>query len=428
MTKIFNILTFAVVLAFSVKTFALESSDILQIQILKAYDKNVLVLNRGLEDAIFKKDHIKITSDEGFIARGICIRATMLTSHWKIYRVIRPELVSKDTQYDMYSINQSKLPDDMLKLSSVNLEKYFKNYGDKDVKKQLKSQQKRIAKYDLPTRVSDTDTFKDANKTGFDRFLEKNLNNENLAEDISNTYLDIYASPMTWQTRYDQKETHYGARLYNKGKKYQYEMNAIETQREVLDPVTAKGFKSKSTHYDAHFQINRSSKNWSLISYLSYDREKIGSIYYPHKYTQVGILGLKYHVWEDDPKDNFFEISYIPMFDNLEYSDPQKTDLDISTREGIRHVLRLKLYSQLSTKIHSKTEISYSPYMNLKGFGVDYSDSNTKVQTSLSYNLGTDFYADYLLQYDSDQFRADTYDMRADNTTQTIRLRYEFDL
>lgn len=123
MSKAFNIATLVIILIFSAKVFALESSDIMKTQILKAYGKNILVLNRGLEDAIFKKDHIKITSSEGFIARGICIKANMMTSHWKIYRVVRPELVSKDTLYDMKSINQSELPYDIKKYTNINLEK-----------------------------------------------------------------------------------------------------------------------------------------------------------------------------------------------------------------------------------------------------------------------------------------------------------------
>jgi len=428
MTKIFNIATLFILLAFSLKTFALESSDIMQVQILKAYNKNVLVINRGLEDAIFKRDHIKMKSSDGFIARGICIKATMLTSHWKIYRVVRPELVSKDTEYDMYSINQSEVPPDLIRLTKVDLEKYFNSYGDKEANKQLSLQQDRIAKYDLPKKVSDTDTFSEASKSNLDRFLERNLDDDRLAKDLGNTYFEIFASPMTWQSRYNQKETHYGAKLYNRGEKYLFEINAIETQREVLDPVTAEGYKSKSTHYSGQFQVNKTSENWSLVSNISYDREKIGRIYYPHKHLQVGVLGLKYHVWEDDPKNNFMEISYTPTFDQFEYTDPTDPELDIESRSGVRHALRVKIYSDITKRLHSKTELSYSPYMLLEDFGVDYSDANTKVLTSLGYEMGSDFYADYILQYDQDRFRADTYDIRADNTTQTVRLRYEFDL
>ena len=74
--------------------FAIESTDILNVNVIKSYDNNILVINRGLEDGIYKADHIKLTNKEGYIARAICIKASMLISHWKVYRVVRPELLS----------------------------------------------------------------------------------------------------------------------------------------------------------------------------------------------------------------------------------------------------------------------------------------------------------------------------------------------
>ncbi|MBT4791004.1 MAG: hypothetical protein HON90_05495, partial [Halobacteriovoraceae bacterium] len=125
MVKVFNIATMLLLVFFSVKTFALESTDRFNTQILKIYNRNILVLNRGLEDGIIKKDHAKLSSADGFIARGICVQATLLTSHWKIYRVVRPELVSKDTIYRLRSINQSEIPTELRKYVMVDFSKYY---------------------------------------------------------------------------------------------------------------------------------------------------------------------------------------------------------------------------------------------------------------------------------------------------------------
>lgn len=308
------------------------------------------------------------------------------------------------------------------------MKKYLHPYGDKESNKQLKLQQERIAKYDLPEKVKETTTFKEVTKTGFDRFLERNIDDKKLSKDLSNTYLDVFASPMSWQRRYDQKEVHYGAKLYNKGEKYRYEFNAVETQRDIADPVTAESYKSKSSAYSGHFQLNRVTDNWSIVSHVNYNREKIGDIYYPYEHYQVGPFGLKLHIWEDDKKDNFFEVSYTPTFDKFRYTDPTDAELGVSERTGMRHIVRLKLYSDLTEKLHSKTEINYAPYMLLEDYGVDYSDTMTNISTTLSYNLGGAFFADYTFAYDNDQFRATTYNISADNTTQTIRFRYEFDI
>lgn len=428
MSLVLNVFTVLILIVFSVKTFALESSDIVDTQILKIYNKNVLVLNRGLEDAILKKDHIKITSDDGFIARGICIKTSMLTSHWKIYRVVRPELVSKDTLYKMRSINQSEIPKSLGKFSKVDFSKYFSDFGDKDVNKQLKLQQERIAKYDLPESTKSTDVFKESQVSKFDKFVETNFNDETLKNDLSSFYLDLFASPISWQTRYNQKENHFGAKLYNKGEKYQFEINLVEAQRKILDPVTKEGFNSKSTHQDIHFQFNRLSENFSVISFVSYDKEKIGNNYYPYDYYQVGVLGFKYHIWEDDPKSNFFEISYTPAFDTIKLTDPTSANFDLIEREGIRHIIRARYYSDFSKTLHNKTEIVYAPFVQLSSQNFDYQDTRTTFETTFSYDLGKSFFWDYKLGYERDDLRAEVYNIGADNTTQTFRFRYEFDI
>lgn len=408
--------------------YALESSDIMDTQILKAYNKNILVLNRGLEDAIYRNDHIKLTNDNGFIARGICIKVTMLASHWKIYRVVRPELVSKDTIYQMRSINQSLTPQDIAKLKQVDFSQYF-SYGDKERLKELKLQNKRVANYDLPKRIQDTALYERATKSRFDQFIEDNVIDVDLKKDISETYFEIFASPYTWETLYDQRESHYGARLYNKGSKLQYELNALERQRRIVNPLNRfESFNSKATHYDLTLQLNRVAKNWSMISWINYDREKFGRIYYPFKYYYGGILGLKYHVWEQDAKRNFFEISYLPIFDTIEYDDPTNPETDLTERTGYRHQFLARLYSDISEKLHLKFDLRYAPF-TFDIIGVDdWGDNMMNLNLTFSYDLGNSFFADYSLQYMKDELRANVYSIREDNTINTIRLRYEFDL
>ena len=103
-------------------TYALEFNDIInKLSVIKAYDDNYLVLNRGLEDGIIKGDHIKLTNENGYIARAICIKASMLLSHWKVYRVVNPELLSFDDYYVLKSMNQSDSPF-VLQLREVHLD------------------------------------------------------------------------------------------------------------------------------------------------------------------------------------------------------------------------------------------------------------------------------------------------------------------
>lgn len=413
----------------STNLLALESSDVLDTKILKVYDKNILVLDRGLEDAIFKKDHIKITSRNGFIARGICIKASLLTSHWKIYRVVRPELISKDTLYKMRSINQSEMPKEVKVFSNIDFSKYFNNYGDKDIKKELKLQEKRIAEYDLPEKVELTKAFKGKKQSQLDQFIDKAFEPNKFKADIGRTYVNIFASPFTWQTRYNQKEHHYGATIFNRGEKYLYEINAVEAQKEILDPITGEGYKSKSTYYDFTFTINKLNDYISIFAFAAKNKEKIGETYYPYDHTQFGPLGLTLHLWDKDPKDNYLELSYIPVFDNFSYNDPNTlTTDDIVEREGIRHRIRLRYRNNIFQNAFHQLDILYSKYNVVNESEVKIEDTKTNIVNTFSYHMGNDFYTDYKIDYEKDELRAEIYDISQDNLTQTIRFRYEFDI
>jgi len=427
MSYFLNLMTLFMVLAFSVKTFALESTDVLKVSILKVYEKNILVLNRGAEDGIFRKDHIKIASTDGFIARGICIKSTMLTSHWKIYRVVRPELVSKDTEYTMRSINQSAIPKDLSRYAQVDFSAYTGDYGDKDVLKGLELQEERIAKYDLPNRIEETNAFREEKKTDLQNFMEKNISEGDAARDFGNMHFELFASPISWQSRNKQEESHYGGKIHNIGTKYRYQINAVERRLSMTDPVSEQTYRSKSSHYDMQFQVNRATENTSLVSYASYDREKIGRIYYPYKAYQVGVIGLRYHVWEENPKDQFVDITYIPVFDNFDYTDPTTDKID--NRVGIRHRFQVRFYSYFSKKVHNQTEILYAPFMSSEdGFGIDNKNVYSEVNTKFSFDLENNFFFDYMAQFSKDDFRHDIYNIDAQNITQTVRLRYAFSL
>lgn len=404
--------------------YALESSDQLKTQILNIYDKNVLVINRGLEDAISKADHGKFTSDDGFIARGICIKAGLLLSHWKIYRVVRPELVSKDTEYTLRSINQSEIPPSLLKYSKVDFSDYYNDFNDEKRNKQLELQQERIAKYDLPSFMKEAQVNQKKSKTKFDKFIDKNFDNEKFKTDINKTYFEIFASPLTFQTRYDQKETHYGANLYNLGKKYRYKISSIETQRKVLNPVTKDGYTAKSSHHELNFQVNRITEMFSVLSFAIYDKEKIGDIYYPYDHYIVGFFGLRLHLLENDPQTSLFDISYTPSFDNIKFTDPNNPS-KLLEREGIRHYFKIRMYGKLTENLFNKTEILYSPLIELASSHFDYEDTYINISSLFSYRVSEQFFFDYKINFEQDELRAKVYDISENNTTQSLRFRYQ---
>lgn len=93
----------------SAKSFSMINNDDFEARILKLNEENILVLDRGIEDGVERGDHVKITNNFGFMARAIALRAGMLTSHWKIYRVTNPDKISKDITYKVTNINNHEV-------------------------------------------------------------------------------------------------------------------------------------------------------------------------------------------------------------------------------------------------------------------------------------------------------------------------------
>jgi hypothetical protein len=109
--KAFSLL---ILLLISVNSYALIHNDSFATRILKVNEENILVLDRGVEDGVERGDHIKITNRNGFMARAIALRAGMVTSHWKIYRVIYPEKISKDLTYKAVSITNNTIAENYI--------------------------------------------------------------------------------------------------------------------------------------------------------------------------------------------------------------------------------------------------------------------------------------------------------------------------
>lgn len=406
--------------------FALESTDVIDVSVIKAYDKNILVLNRGAEDGIFKKDHIMITNKEGFIARGICIKTSMMISHWKIYRVVRPELMTKDVIYQMRSINQSELPPDLTKFAKVDFSKKYNDINDETAKKQLKLQQKRIASYDLPLKAPKDKKLEKKSKSKFEQIIENSFNKEDFIYDTNTVNIEVFASPISFQSRQEQKETHYGMSFKNYGNKYRYKVNAVEKQIRFVDPVSQKSYQSKSSRYDATFETYKVTENFSFLTYASLGREKIGSTYYPKEHTQFGPLGLRWHITENHPTNDFTDISYVPVFDTFRYDDPDIDDVE--SRTGIRHKLELRVFTKFSTNIQNEIIISYAPFLSQKTGELERNNTYSNIHVGFSYYFNKDVSMEYMFDYENDQFRSDTYDIKPFNLTQTFRIRYNFDL
>jgi len=423
---------YLVLLLISANLLALEINDrMANVSVIKHYKGNVIVLNRGLEDAINKYDHIKLTNTNGYIARAICVKSSMMLSYWKVYRVVNPELLSYDPSYTLNSMLQSELPPHMKRyvdklVAKNNDSEYFDDkIKDEDLKKQVELQQDRIVKFDLVNDMKDEPYKKDM-PTESEQFLNKNFDSKRLAKDLSTTKIRLFASPIRFQSEDQEKSSNYGAVVSNDGTKYGFDTFIQKTDEKTVNNFTKETVESSETLSRTNFTINNISKNFSYFAHVYYNSRTEGDVDYPESLLQVGFLGFMYH-GEEDPKKRQFDIGYTPLLDYL------KTDIkypeEKSLKENnLRHGLRIRANIPMTNKLSLNSLFWYKPLMDLGKFEMDWEDNKTYWRTSLRYSISEDFFVSYDYEYINDIRRKREFKRDEVNTINTLNLNYTISL
>jgi hypothetical protein len=423
---------YLILLLISANLLALEINDrMANVSVIKHYKGNVIVLNRGLEDAINKYDHIKLTNTNGYIARAICVKSSMMLSYWKVYRVVNPELLSYDPSYTLNSMLQSELPPHMKRyvdklVAKNNDSEYFDDkIKDEDLKKQVELQQDRIVKFDLVNDMKDEPYKKDM-PTESEQFLNKNFDSKRLAKDLSTTKIRLFASPIRFQSEDQEKSSNYGAVVSNDGTKYGFDTFIQKTDEKTVNNFTKETVESSETLSRTNFTINNISKNFSYFAHVYYNSRTEGDVDYPESLLQVGFLGFMYH-GEEDPKKRQFDIGYTPLLDYL------KTDIkypeEKSLKENnLRHGLRIRANIPMTNKLSLNSLFWYKPLMDLGKFEMDWEDNKTYWRTSLRYSISEDFFVSYDYEYINDIRRKREFKRDEVNTINTLNLNYTISL
>ena len=101
---------FTIFLSFHV--LCLESFEMLSnVKILRVLPDNIVMINRGLEDGILRNDHAKFSNEvAGYSSRAICVKASINTSYWKLYRIPESEAFSMDYTYTITGMADKEIP------------------------------------------------------------------------------------------------------------------------------------------------------------------------------------------------------------------------------------------------------------------------------------------------------------------------------
>jgi hypothetical protein len=414
-------------LLFSLQLFALESFERLGgVKILKVVDKNIILIDRGLEDGILINDHAKLSQEtEGYSARAICVRAKAAVSYWKLYRIPYTETISKDLTYTIVGMADKEIPfpQAALRDSVVNFE------DPDDAKKPSAGADPFAVKRDLPDQLTERDLIETVGPEKRKLFVEKALNQDQMRRDLRDFRVSVFASPFSRQSINEGESYRYGARAGNVASKYRLQGQFEQQQTKLKDPLTKEEVSNRSTSGQAQFVIHRLNPGLSSLSLINYNSMRFSELATPKSHWQFGPMGFTWHIFENRSWE-YFDLSYIPLYDIrttdiISATSGKKSEEKVN---GLRHGFRLAIKTRINERVAFENLLWVRPFQDLASWVVEGNNLNLSNDMRLIFNLSENLFFDYNLVYQYDSLWKTLSNLPTSNTINSLNLRYDFDL
>ncbi len=412
------------VLFISLSASALSSFEQLKnVKILKVFPKNIIMVDRGIEDGLLRNDHVKFSHEsEGYSSRAICLQAKATMSYWKLYRVPNGSLFSKDLTYTIAGLSDREIP--------------FQNAKIRDEEISFADEKKAIdpganpfeVKRDLPQRLTERDLLEAAGPREEKLFIERAILRDQLAEDLSDYRFSVYASPFTRQSINDGESLRYGFRGGNFGVRYRLITQFEQQQNKLRDPQNDKTVSTRSTTGNAQFSVYRLKPWLSSLSVINYNSTRFSSLGTPKSHWQYGVLGFTWHILESKTWE-YVDLSYVPLYDTrtTDISKPDSSRTQ-EKKNGLRHGVRFGFRTKVNEKISVENLLWYRPFQELSTWAIDGSDMNLSNDFKIIFNVTNNFFFDYNFIFQRDKLWRTLSNLPENNTINALNMRYDFNL
>lgn len=408
----------------SSSVFALETfEEIKNVKILKVLPRNVVLLNRGLEDGINKNEHVKIVNvTEGFSSRAICLKAGYETSYWQLYRIPNSEAFSQNYSYTLVGIEENEIP---AKVARVRDEIYE---FEEEKKRADPGPNPFLVKRDLPEKLSERDLIDTVGPEKRKLFIEQAINRDQLERDLRDYRVSFYASPFSKQSINEGENLRYGVRGGNIASKYRLLTHFEQQQSKLKDPLTEETVSTRSTTGQAQFIIHRITPGFSSLSLINYNSARFSRLATPKSHWQVGFIGATWHLFESDTWEHF-DLSYLPLYD-VRKTEVLRGDgsVDIVEKTGLRHGMRLAARAKINERVSFENTLWVKPFQELSSWELHTNDLNLSNDLKLIFSITDHLFFDYNLVYVKDRIWAKLSDLPESNTINSVNVRYDFEL
>ncbi len=399
---------------------ALDFSEVLpNIRILQALPQNVVMINRGVEDGIYKGDHARLVNMDGYAARAVCLSSRSEASYWRLYRIVNPASISKDFVYKIVGMNDSELPDSKTA------------YKDENFKVPVKAEkEKPIAlNNDLPERLTERDLIDPVGYEKRKTYFNTVVDEKTLARELSDYKFSLFASPVVKQTINNSESIRFGGRLENLGDRYRFKLQAEQSQNRLEDPETKESISTSSTAAQAQFSIYHLTNSVSSLSLINFNSARYSALATPKSHWQFGPLGYTWHLYENK-QGEAFDLSYIPLLDLRTTEIRDKNGIDVTTvsKSGLRHGVRFGMKKKINERVALENLLWFRPYQDLSSWALELNNNNLVNDLKLAVNITNNFYVDYNFIYQNDVLLEELSGLSQTNVINSLTVRYDVNL
>lgn len=398
----------AVGMLLSFPAFALDLNEqLINVQIISANSSSVVVLNRGLEDGIMVGTHARLLSSDGHVARGLCLKSNLLTSHWRLYRIVDGTRLSKDISYKLVGMDASEAPSEAKNWRAMDTDE-LKNMDPRPV--------------DIKPDVSMEAGADPFSKPAAENLVGGVFERDRLQHDLRSVRGNIYASPFSVQKGPNNVQNYaYGGEVGNNGLKYRWVAGIDRMSLRASSNSSDKNIVNDSTTAHATLTILNLSPSWDAYGDLTYRQARYGEVDAPKGQILAAPIGFTWKAAEGKSLKRF-EISYAPTYDTRRTSSPTGQ----KEQSGLRHSFRWNFEAQVSPGFRISNDLRWRPMQDLGSGAIDIGDSLIQEKFEAAWDLVGKLQAVYQIQWMDDAALRRMTRVTRVVTTNTLNMRYEF--
>jgi hypothetical protein len=375
---------------YSSASFALEISEKLNLKIIKILPKNIVQINLGTKDQIEINEQVKFYQDDEFLARGLCLKASLDHSFWKLYRVVSPK---------EFNVNNEKI-----NLKAIPMRDVPWEY----IEQPLEQYQNIISEY-APDKKED-------------KTRAETLNAETIVR------ARIFASPFRIESINNFNDFHAGVDIETIGiKKFDVHFE-LEGYRFSADDVTNDQSVAQTQVFTSlmasHATIITPARLFLGIDYFTQTQKEVSPYEAQFRIYPIGIE-RRLEISSKAPLLSFF---YAPVLENFEMQKRiSASEIEIKNDFALRHLFGFRFITKPTENLEILGSFKIHPLQDTdKGLKFDFNDLDFQSEVSVRYLAGKKFFIDYTNSYSIDKRRGLYTNLKEQNIIHSLNFNYQF--